>query len=64
MSRVTRFAARDPGPAARLVGFMAHLRQNGLRLGVHETANGIRRGHIASVALRLFRSRRGRGWVR
>ena len=36
MSRVTRFAARDPGPAARVVGFMAHLRQNGLRLGVAE----------------------------
>ena len=37
MSRVTRFAARDPGPAARVVGFMAHLRENGLRLGVSET---------------------------
>ena len=36
MSRVTRFAARDPGPAARVVGFLAHLRQNGLRLGVAE----------------------------
>ena len=37
MSRVTRFAGRDPGPTARLSGFLAHLRQNGLRLGVHET---------------------------
>lgn len=37
MSRVTRFASRDPGPAARVVGFMAHLRENGLRLGVSET---------------------------
>lgn len=37
MSRVTRFAARDPGPAARVAGFMAHLRENGLRLGVSET---------------------------
>ena len=36
MSRVTKFAARDPGPAARVAGFMAHLRQNGLRLGVAE----------------------------
>ncbi|CUH78400.1 VWA domain containing CoxE-like protein [Tritonibacter multivorans] len=36
MSRVTRFAARDPGPAARIAGFLAHLRQNGLRLGVSE----------------------------
>jgi len=36
MSRVTRFAARDPGPAARVSGFIAHLRQNGCRLGVAE----------------------------
>lgn len=36
MSRVTRFASRDPGPAARVVGFIAHLRDNGLRLGVAE----------------------------
>ncbi|MEM1264981.1 MAG: VWA domain-containing protein [Pseudomonadota bacterium] len=34
MSRVTRFAARDPGPAARVAGFVAHLRENGMRLGV------------------------------
>lgn len=37
MSRVTRFAGRDPGPAARVAGFLAHLRENGLRLGVAET---------------------------
>lgn len=37
MTRVTRFAARDPGPAARMSGFLAHLRENGLRLGVGET---------------------------
>ncbi|MEL6478519.1 MAG: VWA domain-containing protein [Pseudomonadota bacterium] len=36
MSRVTRFAGRDPGPSARIAGFVAHLRQNGLRLGVAE----------------------------
>lgn len=36
MTRVTRFAARDPGPAARVAGFLAHLRENGLRLGVAE----------------------------
>ncbi|OAN73575.1 carbon monoxide dehydrogenase [Jannaschia sp. EhC01] len=36
MSRVTKFAGRDPGPAARMAGFIAHLRQNGLRLGVAE----------------------------
>ena len=35
-SRVTRFAGRDPGPAARVGGFIAHLRDNGLRLGVAE----------------------------
>ena len=36
MSRVTKFAARDPGPSARIVGFIAHLRENGLQLGVAE----------------------------
>ncbi len=36
MTRVTRFAGRDPGPAARVAGFIAHLRENGLRLGVAE----------------------------
>ena len=42
MSRVTRFAARDPGPAARLAGFMAHLRTHGFRLGVAETETALR----------------------
>lgn len=37
MSRATRFAARDPGPAARVSGFLGHLRENGLKLGVGET---------------------------
>ncbi|MEP2718470.1 VWA domain-containing protein [Pseudophaeobacter sp.] len=37
MSRVTKFAGRDPGPIARIVGFTAHLRDNGFRLGVGET---------------------------
>jgi uncharacterized protein with von Willebrand factor type A (vWA) domain len=36
MTRVTKFAGRDPGPAARMAGFIAHLRENGLRLGVAE----------------------------
>jgi len=36
MTRVTRFAGRDPGPAARVGGFISHLRENGLRLGVAE----------------------------
>ena len=42
MSRVTRFAARDPGPAARVAGFVAHCRENGLRLGVSETETALR----------------------
>ncbi|MGH1458082.1 MAG: vWA domain-containing protein [Paracoccaceae bacterium] len=37
MSRVTRFAGRDAGAAARMSGFVAHLRENGLRLGPMET---------------------------
>ncbi|AKS47481.1 Uncharacterized conserved protein, contains von Willebrand factor type A (vWA) domain [Octadecabacter temperatus] len=36
MSRVTRFAGRDDGASARVAGFVAHLRENGLRLGVAE----------------------------
>ena len=36
MSRITKFAGRDPGPTARIAGFIAHLRENGLRLGVAE----------------------------
>jgi uncharacterized protein with von Willebrand factor type A (vWA) domain len=42
MSRVTRFAARDPGPATRLAGFMAHLRAHGFRVGVAETQTALR----------------------
>lgn len=41
MSRVTRFAGRDPGVAARVAGFIAHLRSNGLRLGVGETETAL-----------------------
>ncbi len=41
MSRITRFAARDPGPAARMTGFVAHRRDNGLRLGVGETQTAL-----------------------
>ncbi|WP_299677730.1 VWA domain-containing protein [uncultured Roseobacter sp.] len=36
MTRVTRFSGRDPGPTARVAGFIAHLRDNGMRLGVAE----------------------------
>jgi uncharacterized protein with von Willebrand factor type A (vWA) domain len=39
---VTRFAARDDGPAARLVGFMAHLRASGFKLGVAESDTALR----------------------
>lgn len=42
MTRVTKFAARDTGPAARVSGFLAHLRMHGLRLGVSETETAIR----------------------
>lgn len=41
MSRVTKFAGRDNGPATRMVGFLAHLRDNGLRLGVDETQSAL-----------------------
>lgn len=37
MSRVTCFPARAAGPADRMAGFMAHLRANGLAVGVAET---------------------------
>lgn len=36
MTRVTKFSGRDAGPTARMAGFMAHLRDNGLRVGVSE----------------------------
>jgi len=38
---VTRFAARDAGPVARIAGFMAHLRGNGFRLGIAETETAL-----------------------
>lgn len=41
MSRVTKFAARDPGAAARMAGFMAHLRQHGFKLGVGEAETAL-----------------------
>lgn len=41
MSKVTRFAAADPGPAARVSGFVAHLRDHGFRLGVGETQSAL-----------------------
>lgn len=37
MSKVTRFTAADSGPAARVIGFLAHLREHGFQLGVAET---------------------------
>lgn len=42
MSKITRFSSRDPGPAARVSGFMAHLRSHGFKLGVAETETALR----------------------
>jgi len=42
MSRVARFAARDPGVAARITGFLAHLRAHGFGLGVAEAETALR----------------------
>ncbi|MDZ7710593.1 MAG: VWA domain-containing protein [Roseovarius sp.] len=41
MAGVTRFPARATGPADRMVGFIAHLRLNGMSLGVGETATAM-----------------------
>ncbi|SMX32080.1 vWA domain-containing protein [Actibacterium lipolyticum] len=50
MSRVTRFAARDPGIAARMAGFIVHLRENGLKLGVGETEVALNAlAHVAAA---------------
>lgn len=40
--QATRFPARATGPAERIAGFMAHLRMNGLPVGVGETAAAMR----------------------
>lgn len=37
----TRFAGRARGPAERLAGFMAHLRQNGIAVGPAETTRAL-----------------------
>jgi len=51
MSRVTRFAGRDPGPGARMAGFLAHLRESGLRLGVQETETALKAlGHVNAAS--------------
>lgn len=41
MSKVTRFTAADPGSAARISGFIAHLRSHGFRIGVAETETAL-----------------------
>lgn len=41
MSKVTRFTSGDPGPAARVSGFIAHLREHGFKLGVAETGTAM-----------------------
>ena len=42
MSKVTRFSGSDPGSAARVSGFIAHLREHGFYLGVAETETALR----------------------
>jgi uncharacterized protein len=46
---VTRFPLRAVGPADRMAGFMAHLRLNGLKVGVEET--GMALAALATVAV-------------
>jgi uncharacterized protein with von Willebrand factor type A (vWA) domain len=47
---VTRFPARARGPADRMADFVAHLRLNGLRVGVAETATAIEAlGHVQAT---------------
>ena len=41
MSRISKFAARDDGPSARIVGFFSHLRFNNLKLGVSEVETAL-----------------------
>ena len=41
MSRISKFAARDAGPSARIVGFFSHLRLNNLKLGVSEVETAL-----------------------
>ncbi len=41
MSRISKFAARDTGPSARIVGFFSHLRFNNLKLGVAEVETAL-----------------------
>ena len=44
----TRFAARARGPAEPLAGFMAHLRDNGFRVGIAETQTAL--AALAAIA--------------
>ncbi len=46
----TRFAARASGPAERMSGFMAHLRLNGLRIGVEETGAALEALSVVTAA--------------
>lgn len=41
MARATRFSSRAEGPADRMAGFIAHLRINGLNVGVAETGTAL-----------------------
>ena len=46
MSRVTKFSSQDRGPADRVIGFIGHLRRNGLHLGIAD-------GHLMLDALNI-----------
>ena len=41
MSRISKFAAQDSGPSARVIGFFSHLRSNDLKLGVAEVETAL-----------------------
>ena len=41
MSRISKFAAQDSGPSARIIGFFSHLRSNDLKLGVAEVETAL-----------------------
>ena len=55
MTQITRFAARDAGPVARVAGFMAHLRDNGFRLGVAETDLALRALSVTATDIDVVR---------
>ncbi len=67
---VTRFLARAEGPAARIAGFVSHLRLNGLAAGPRETEDALRAlttldptdRHATRLALRALLTGDAEGW--